>query len=89
MGVTTRHRASEGEDAGMALLSSSVPFFIIAATAEAFLTSRLGEWHPGLPVLVFELHSPDQDLVQGWGSGAGGFGVMVLASVYCNWVVPN
>ena len=73
----------------MAQLSSSNPFFIVTATVEAFLTSRLGEWRPGHPVLVFKLHNPDRDLVQGRGSGAGGIVVVTLATVYCNRVIPN
>ena len=73
----------------MAQLSSSKPFFVVAATAEAFLTSGPGEWRPSFPTLIFELHGLDRDLVQGQGCGVSGFGVVVLATVYCNWVVPN
>jgi len=42
-----------------------------------------------LPVLVFELHGPNRDLVQGWGCGVGNFGLAVLATIYYNRVVPN
>jgi hypothetical protein len=68
---------------------SSNPFFVIATTMEAFLTSRSGEWRLGFHELIFKLHGPDRDLVQGQGSGVGDFGVVVLAAVYCNRVVPN
>ena len=73
----------------MVHLSSSEPFFVVAATTEAFLTSASGEWHPSFPTLVLELHGPDRDLVQGQGSGVGGFWEAVLAVVYCNRVIPN